>query len=475
MPQLKRVHAPREVRDRASIGLMVAALSLVPSFASAQPLFQPRIDYPAGYYPNSIAVADFNEDGWPDLVVGNFYTSTISTLFNRRDGTFAAPISLDAGSEAGAVAVSDIDGDGHIDLVCTRAGAQKVTLLMGNGDGTFRAGVSHGVGVGPCGVGIADFNHDGRQDLAVVNAGTHACCWTASLLFASLDGFAPQTKLTLSRDPVAIAACDLNSDGNPDLVVASGAVVAMLGNGDGTFGLAINFAPGRSLAIGDVNGDGHPDILAGVNPGFYVHLGVGDGTLAAPRYFGGGTTRAITLGDVDGDGHLDAAITDWDSDSASVFLGDGQGSFGSRIGLPAGNRCLTPALADLNRDGRLDLVVTNALSNSVSVFLGQPQSTSVGPDAGLGSELEGARPDPFVTGTRIAYRLAHGGRVRLSVFDLRGRELSVLEDAHRAAGSYAVSWEGRDRGGDAVPPGVYFVRLRLPEGGERVERVVRLR
>jgi len=103
-----------------------------------------------------------------------------------------------------------------------------------------------------------------------------------------------------------------------------------------------------------------------------------------------------------------------------------------------------------------------------------PNAAAVEPGTS-GSRLERARPDPFVTSTQVAYELARAGRVRLSVFDLHGREVSVLEDGPLAAGPHTVTWRAQDHGGVSIPAGAYFIRLQLPEGGERVERVVRLR
>src|SRR5437762_823927 len=117
----------------------------------------------------------------------------------------------------------------------------------------------------------------------------------------------------------SVAIGDLNSDGRPDLAVANQGsfnVSVLLGNGDGTFAAAANFSAGfrpLSVAIGDLNGDGHPDLAVAnhVHPG-KVHLlfGKGDGTFRRHAIvFGGDRLDSVAIGDLNGDGSLDLVIS----------------------------------------------------------------------------------------------------------------------------------------------------------------------
>jgi len=336
------------IRCGAGVLLVAAALAFASHLATAQPLFGPRADYPAGDEPRAIAIADFNEDGWPDIVTTSLTAPTVAILLNHRDGTFAAPVFWAVGSPAGDVAVGDMNTDDHLDLVVTQASTSTVSVRTGNGDGTFHSLLHYGVGLEPVGVGIADFNHDGHPDLAVVNAGTRTCCASASVLLADSGGFTSEPLLHLTRSPIAIGVRDFSGDGILDLVVTdneSGSVTVMLGTEGGAFGAGTDFYAGlypHHLAIGDLDGDGRPDLVVGADTGFNTLLGSGGGTFGTPTHFDGGTTPAVTLGDLDGDGRLDVATADWDSDSASVHLGRGDGTFGTRIGFPAGHRCAGP-------------------------------------------------------------------------------------------------------------------------------------
>ncbi len=100
-----------------------------------------------------------------------------------------------------------------------------------------------------------------------------------------------------------------------------------------------------------------------------------------------------------------------------------------------------------------------------------------GPDAPTASSLllRTGAPNPFVTATDFAFRLVSAGRVRVSVLDIRGYEIAILDDREYPAGSHQVTWDGRNDHGEELPAGIYFVRLRLPGGEIQTLRTIRLR
>ena len=185
-----------------------------------------------------------------------------------------------------------------------------------------------------------------------------------------------------------MAVGDFNGDGVPDLAVAESAqrlegVYVFFGNGDGTFTsgakLLVGIRPPRSLAVGDFNGDGVADLavtaLGSLN--VWVLLSNGDGTFEPERSFdvGCGPT-AIAVGDLNGDGALDLAMAS-NYGKCSVLLGQGDGSFRAAEPLDAGTAGVATAIAvgDFNRDRVPDLAVANWDSNSVSVLLGNGDGT----------------------------------------------------------------------------------------------------
>lgn len=256
------------------------------------------------------------------------------------------------GSGAYSVAVADVNGDGNPDIVvanecgindCTSG---DVAVLLGNGDGTFQTAVAYDSGgYQTRSVAVADVNRDGRPDLLVTS-----CCGDQGIvgvLLGNGDGtFQPVVTYDSGGSyPLTVAVADVNGDGNLDLVVAnanSDAVGVLLGNGDGTFQAAVSYGSGgtdtNSVAVADVNGDGKPDLLAvnscssdnNCNGSVGVLLGNGDGTFqpVVPYDSGGSGAMSVAVADVNGDGKLDLiCANDGTVGTVGVLLGNGDGTF----------------------------------------------------------------------------------------------------------------------------------------------------
>ena len=319
---------------------------------------QPVVTYDSGGVdPTSIAVADVNGDGKPDLLVVNGSNNTVGVLLGNGDGTFRSPVLYDSGGYyPSSIAVADVNGDGKLDIVVANyenfAGTGIIGVLLGNGDGTFQPPVAYG-GAGLQGatwVAVADLNGDGKLDIAVAYQCALNCYSSAAVgvLLGNGDGtFLPAVIYPsggIFSNSIAVA--DVNGDGKPDLVVVNanslpcniisgcaqaGSVGVLLGNGNGTFQAAVAYDSGgnfaSSVAVADVNGDGKPDLLvANGNSGTIgLLLGNGDGTFQTAATYESGYPGpdSVAVGDLTGEGRLDVLAGGRDPGMVDVLLNHG--------------------------------------------------------------------------------------------------------------------------------------------------------
>jgi hypothetical protein len=188
---------------------------------------------------------------------------------------------------------------------------------------------------------------------------------------------APGVDLAAGDGPVSIAIGDLNGDGKPDLATANlyGNTISVLSNsGDGTFASARTYRGGgdpRGIAIGDLNRDGGPDVVSASadRNNVSARLTNRDGGLrAARRYAVPGGPVAVAIGDLNGRGGPDV-VTANRTDVVSVLLNRGNGRLRRVRRYRTGREPVSVGLGDLNGDGKLDVVTANSEANSVSVLI----------------------------------------------------------------------------------------------------------
>ena len=270
----------------------------------------------------NIAAADLNGDGKLDLASANTVFSTVSVVSGRGDGTFNAPVNVGVANSPRALAVADVSGDGKPDLAVVSASATASTLgLVINttsavgGALTFGGGPSTAIANGPTGIVAGDWNRDGKPDLAIAMTGEAN---VKILLATGANAFAAPVSVAVASAGNAIAAGDLDGDGDLDLVVtcsAANAVHVLRNAGNGTFSaaggqLATRGTNPAAIAIGDLDGDGRPEVVVG-NAGsadVSVLYNRGTGPVAAELTPIGVAASSITIADLDRDGHPDLAI-----------------------------------------------------------------------------------------------------------------------------------------------------------------------
>jgi hypothetical protein len=327
----------------------------------------------------SVRLADVNGDGRLDLIAANSGANSVSVLLGNGDGSFQNPQSFAVGITPNSVEGADVNGDGHLDLVVTNFVSKTVSVLLGNGDGSFQPQQTFVTGKFPVSVAVADLDGDGRLDLVVANEGQNPIPGSVSVLLGNGDGsFQDQQTFATGTLPFTVATGDLNGDGKPDLItpnLSSNTVSVLLGNGDGTFQPQQTFATGKvpmSVAEADVNGDGRPDLVVANNgsKSVSVLLGNGDGTFQPQQTFPVSPfPRLVAVADINGDHKPDLIVSD--SLGVGVLLGNGDGTFQAERTVAPGVRLLT--VADVNGDGIPDLIVANG--SNVGVLLGNGDGT----------------------------------------------------------------------------------------------------
>jgi uncharacterized repeat protein (TIGR01451 family) len=347
--------------------------------------FQAAVNYTAGASPFWLAVGDFNGDGKPDLAVANNGSNDVSILAGQGDGTFQTAVNYAAGSGPYAVTIGDFNGDGRADLAVVDSHANNISILLGNGDATFLTAVSYAVGSHPSSIAVGDFNGDGKTDLAVSNDVSNS----VSVLAGVGDGtFQAAVNYAVPNGQHSIVIVDINRDGKPDLVVSnstSNNVSILAGKGDGTFFASVNYAAGTSpyqVAVGDFNGDGRADLVTNGDPYYYSVL-LNNGVCSlncntispAVNYTVGSSPSSVAAGDFNSDGQPDLAIVNNGANNVSIELGNGNGTFQPPSTVNPGSAPLSAVVGDFNGDGKADIAVANDGSNDLSILLGNGDGT----------------------------------------------------------------------------------------------------
>ncbi len=366
--------------------------------------FSPKVDFATGAgngWPFTVALADLDGDGKPDLATANYNENTFSTLGNTSTpGTisFTASTNYATNTQPNDVALGDIDGDGLLDAVTTATSATKASPYRNTstpGNISFAAKTDQSAGTQPYSAKIIDFDGDGKPDIVTANCGGN----NVSVLLSNSTGpnsfnFAAPVNFATGTYPAKLAVGDLDGDGKPEIISSNftNSNISVLRNtctpGTASFAATVNYATGANpeyIAIGDLNADGKPELaVANRNTNnvliFKNNCTPGTISFSAGVGFGTGTyPYGVAIGDIDGDGLPDLAIANYTSKSVSTLKNtsaSGSISFAPKVDYTivqaVGNTCgFGVVIGDIDGDGMPDIVATNECGSNVSALLNQ--------------------------------------------------------------------------------------------------------
>jgi hypothetical protein len=403
--------------------MAAAAGVLLASSAYAAPLFHASsIHYVTGTFPQNAVLGDFDGDGHLDYALVIPVSRALLTARGHGDGTFDAVDTIPGPPPYGAPKAADLNGDGYTDLAVSGSGglavryggpgglgaqimlnsasalAEFMDVADVNGDGRLDLVTGQdssvvvylatgpttyappivtptGLGLAVDGVVVGDIDEDGKPDLLLRTnpIGHGLVAW----MKGHGDGtFDPAVLITVTQNNLLFLA-DLNGDHHLDAVVDEG---WCLGDGHGNFGPLVAFAPGGIMAVGDVTGDGAPDLIGESDPdpslvngaSFDLYRNDGSGNFVRTWSRPVASFSAPAIGDVNGDGLNDVLAPEDAFGNATVHLSNGDGTFGSGHDYPTGNAPSGIVLAEITGDGHLDAVTSNRVDGTISVLPGLP-------------------------------------------------------------------------------------------------------
>ena len=310
--------------------------------------------------PSDVVLGDMNKDGRLDLVVANGKARTILVLLNddtrdsarggadKNDGPFrvAAARTTAVPDIPGEMVLGDVNADDNLDLAFISHDSYGVTLLLGDGNGGLALApnspivMKQGQHPHTHGLGIGDFNGDGKLDLVTVNNADNDL---SVALGDGRGGFAraPGSPFAVGPSPYPLALGDINTDGHVDMVATATATGPAR---------AQQLPLSRALTL--LLGDGHGGFQTSQIP-----MRTGE-----PWF--------VAIGDVNGDRKPDLVVTHHEKHELTVLLGDGAGRFREAGDSPVdmGHNAYQMALLDVNRDGRSDMVAT--AGDGIRIMLG---------------------------------------------------------------------------------------------------------
>ena len=398
----KKSHRPLDPRNSSPtrrirwVVVLAMAVALVTMASPAPALrYGATSTFAVGDGPDDLVVHDLNGDGHLDVVTANFHGNSATVLLGNGAGGFSSittyPVTTGAQEESNGLAIADFDENGAPDIVLSEGGGLGgLFIFLGDGTGAFTPGTSFQAtpGGNPSDVAAGDLNGDGHADIVASNrSNTSGTVDEVSVHLGRGDGtfeasvaYSAGDKFTFG--PLDIELADLDGDGDLDVAAANSNIadasdhlIVWLGNGDGTLGERHGYDGGLSpngIALGDVDADGDVDaVLACGNAGsISIFPNDGTGTFGPPSVidFFDTFTGDVVIADLDEDGIVDLATGLEIENAVVVIKGNGDGTFSSHSRMTV-NLPRAMAVGDFDEDGSPDIATANFEGDNITLLL----------------------------------------------------------------------------------------------------------
>ena len=331
----------------------------------APDLFSLPTIYKVGKKPDELKARDMNRDGFPDILVSNAGSDTLSYFEAIGDGTFKTPFTMNTGREPLAFEIGDFNGDQILDIAVSNYGDGNISIILGQKDGVFKQKTTMKVGRLPIAISVGDFNNDEKLDLAITLR------FDKLVIFLGIgDGnFKMGEVYKASGTPAYMTVGDFDNDKNSDIAVAFNGInvnyiQVFYGNGDGTFKTPTKILGGKQSAFitqYDINNDGKNDLLTSstMNDVIKVFLNNGrNGFISIANAAAEKGPEYIVPGNFTGDNIPDLAVANRRDASISILQGRGNGTFiFPHFNYPVGANARAMVGEDFNDDGLTDLAL----------------------------------------------------------------------------------------------------------------------
>ncbi|HSH01788.1 MAG TPA: VCBS repeat-containing protein [Anaerolineae bacterium] len=348
---------------------------------------------------SKLATADFNGDGLIDIVTGNNESATAPNILytNKGNNTFT-PTNLPGSPQRTiTIAAADLNGDGSPDIVAGNYGENAVYLNDGYGNFTTPPTLFGHPLDESWGLAIADMNNDGALDIIIGNE-----FWENYIYFNNGDGTDFSTSVNTFDTgydyTYDVAIGDFNGDTYLDILTANygDSDKLFLNNGSGGFNPTVyNSATDLSihLAIADLDNNGTLDFVTVASGGpNYIYLNDGNASFTAtPFGTGSDSTRTVDLADIDGDGDFDIIAATFQNYN-QIYFNDGFANFNTNINFGSNNaQTKATYAADINGDHLLDIIEVG-FNRQNTVYLNRGDSLFSAPPLELDNTIESVQP-----------------------------------------------------------------------------------